>query len=898
MSNRESLRAATAYAVDMRRHGLYGAEQSPYQRSNSLWARLRAAGANLRGDHHGAYSWYAAHHHLTQSLGSVEYRSHAWTLGVYTREMFYQYAGAARIDRSLPGALVTTDAFVSQQTLITSHNKSLFTLPFNRFNAVRIPEDGVWVLVVYDVENPAAEPELVYHEYSISKTEITTMRTSDALMPVSLVTAHHVHHLRLLDINVPRLLLRLHPCGGGHVELSAASVEINMSSVRYAQHMGSELGETTLSALINEPTDVDRAAVKKGVDAVVDKHRVSGLAGYYTTDDGQFQLGEPGGESQIASQAMAMLAISIAIRRSVVKNSAAIMAELTKINPEWKKAADNDLLAMLRARLSLEAMFAAIAPGGRGSPVLAELKRIFGDKGLPTIRDMLTSVGSGLPHAAPIGGDLAQQLDRVMAAKVDMDVERNSLISESYMADVLRRVQHPEWSAGNSPLTLAVLMSAMPETFINTVIDTLRSTLDMPNAMLKHAGVPASQVPGYRSSTRTDPGVYVIAPLDNYERAARKLLNDRQVSLGATGIKNANGAKRVLDAIEENPAQMFEARELQFCGISPVAQVALVQSDALAATDQKQKIKFDASKMHSVVCIKDTLPDGSSFAILLHYAASQSMVIKFRVAHDHRHPFLRDTLSAMLSRIGTSASRGTAVVAKIKTLVERTEAINAYARADSKPSSSDQPASGEARVPMLIHLLRAWGGMHFVPTTGSMDSGYVAVGNVADDHVMFTLHDASGQPAGGLKVPINTESDTLGSGKTAVHAADVTVSPGNTTSTVHALAIGSHLYVNKEAMPTLAAAQNIATDQKLAGTERETHDPFGLQAGPTLINPAHVNNSGERHRLVTDGSPLVPGNVGSTGQYGLMMSRDQRNDPSVYNSGPVANYDDWLSVFA
>ena len=727
MSNRESLRAATAYAADMNRHGVYGAPVRPFQRVQTLWARLREAGANMRGDHHGSYPWYAMVHHTQNSMASAGYHSHAWTLGVYTSEMFYQYAGAERLDRTLPGALITSDAYVSRSTLITSRSKTRFTLPFQRFSTTRIPRQGVWVLVVYDVDQPDNEPELVYHEYSISESEVTAMSTNggNALLPLSLTTAHHVHHLKMVDINVPRMLMRLAPCSGDaqYVELSSASVEIETASYEHSQYTASELGETTLSALINAPSDADREFVKKAVDSVAKKHLVSDLAGYYTTDDGQFQLGAPGEETRVASQAMAVVAIDIAIRETVVNNYDAVTAALEKFNPKWRDAGDTDNTALFRARMGVEAVFAALAPGGRDSSVLVQLQRIFGDKGIPTLMDMLDSVGSGLPHSAPLTGDLGDHLRRAMAAKVDMDTQRDALITEQYMADVLSRVEEPEWTAGKSPLTMAVLMSAMPDNFVSIVNGVLRSTLDMPNATLKHAGVPpSSDSDRFGATDRTEPGVYVVAPLENYERAARRLLTKSPGSLNATGVKNAALAKKMMEAPS---SATFEAADLQVCGLSPSAQVMFFQANALDSADQHKKLAVDPTQWHAVVCIKDTLGDGSSLAILLHRSTSQTVVIKFCVAKDHRTPFLRDVVHAVVGRVAITPEQGKSAAARVMDLAERTLAIDAYT-AKPEAASSDTPAPGGTQVPLMLQLLHAWKGVQFVPTGGSMDSGSVS----------------------------------------------------------------------------------------------------------------------------------------------------------------------------
>lgn len=859
----------------------------------------------MRGDHHGGYPWYAMVHHTHNSVASATYHAHAWTLGVYTREMFYQYAGAERLDRTLPGALVTAEAYVSRSTLVTSRSQTRFTLPFQRFATTQIPRDGVWVLVVYDVDQPNNEPELVYHEYSVSESEVTAIRSNGAaLLPLSLTTAHHVHHLKMVDINVPRLMMRLSPWGTSDrfLELSSALVEIEMGTYAHSQYTASELGETTLSAMINEPTDSDREFVKKAVDAVAKKHLVSGLAGYYTTSDGQFQLGAPGAENRIASQAMAVVAIDIAIRETVAANYDKVVGALDKFNPKWRDAGDTDNTALFRARGGVEALFAAVAPGGRDSLVLAQLQRIFGDKGIPTLTEMLGSVGSGLPHSAPLSGDLADHLRRSMAAKVDMDAQRDALITEQYMSDVLSRVQEPEWTAGKSPLTMAVLMSAMPDNFVTTINEVLRSTLDMPNATLKHAGVPPnSDADRFVATDRTEPGVYVVAPLDNYERAARRLLTKASGSLDATGVKNAAQVKKIMEAPS---SATFEAADLQVCGLSPAGQVMFFQADALRSEDQSKKLAVDATKWHAVQCIKDTLGDGSSLAILLHRATQQTVVIKFAVEHDHRNPFLRDVIQALVGRVVISADQGKAVSARVLDLAERTLAIDAYSAKDSQPSSSDAPSPAGQHVPLMMQLLRSWKGAQFVPVCGSMDSGTLSIQDVTDDTVrMIVDAPRSVRSAWGVDSLVDSSADRIGLGDTAVRAAEITISPGNTPHKVRAVTLGSNMYVDRDSLAVMAAAQNVELTARKSGVDpaadaQDTHDPFGLMSGPRLVNPAHINSSGERQRMIQERSPLIPNNVGAPGQHGLVMSPQERCDPSVYNSGPAMATDDWYSPFA
>lgn len=907
-------RHALVYAADMRRRGLYGGDlKTPYQRTCGLFGWIRQAGLRLREDHHGSFPWYSFVHHITSvKAAPTEYHARAFTLGVYTRDLYYQYAAAGKMTADLPGAVVISHANVSAESLSEAPHGHTFTMPFDHFNAHRIPREGVWVVVTYDVDQPDEAPEITANEYAISASEMTVVQPgTNVLLPFSMINAHHIGHMHQLGVVSPRVLLRIEGVTGAPdwVQLDGAAMELNLIDGKYTQYTASELGETTLSARIATDTNVDRPTVKSAVSAALKRHRAASADGFYTTADGQHQFGEPGNATRITSPALAVLVMYIGVRSEITRNRDRIIAELEELNPQWRRAGDTEDDAAMRARLSTEAMISGLSPQGRKSPVLAELKRIFGDKGVPVLRDLLSLTATGLPHSAPMDCDLNKALDRVMAAKIDQDLERGQLVSERYMAESLSRVNQPVWDAGKSALALATLVSVMPDNFSATCNAVMQRDLDMRSAALKHAGVPAMQPSADVKWTHTAPGIYVQASLDDVERATRALINGAESTTGnlrfglpalrATAIKNADGIKAALDKLAEAPDTKFEASALQFCGIAPASKVAFVQSDALASDNQSTKVAFDATKMHEVVCFKDTTHDGRSLVVLIERAAKQSLVLSFTAAADHRTPLVRDAMSAMVSRIGDNAERGAAVVATVTALVERTLAVNAYDDAGVEDGnarlSSSYKANGEKlTVPFMTQLMRTWTNSgKFVPVSGALDGGRLSVAKVDDGKVMLTKEsmsvDDTGTHVGGIALDIGDEM--IGTSLYHATPAELHFSRGNTNVTVRVIALGSHLYVDEDALPLLTAAQNLATEEARSGSisdALDAHDPFGLRSAPKLVNPAVVNARGPRAELLSNGSPLVLNALGDVNKAGPIQSAQERADLSQYYADDVA----------
>lgn len=888
-----NLRSQLAYVADLRQRGLYGTGQDTFDYMSRLRIHLRDASASLRGDRRGLYALYAGLHHMTCVKASGAYEARGWSLGIYSMETFQTYASAEGIDATLPGALVVTHGHVSRKTLVQSRVSNQFTLPFDRFDSLVIPRRGVWVLVVYDVDKPRDEPELLYQEYEISDENIALMRRDSILLPLSVMTGDHAHHFRKLGINSPRLLLRVRAQSARTatgVELSAALLEFNLTEGRKALLMPSEFGITTMSAAAHIGNGVDAPQARTAIDGAIAKHRVTNVSGYYTTADGQVVLGSPG-QTPVMSQALAIVAIDLAIRKVISDNFAALAAALDAHETNWRRAGDNDQSAALRSTLGVEALFEAL--GHKDSPVIAELKRIFDGNGLPSLREMLDSVGTGLPHSAPLARDLEALVHAAMAAKVNTNANSDVLISEEYMAAVLRRVRKPDWkNPSKSPLTLAVLMSAMPDTFVNTVNDVLRNTLDMKTAVLKHAGMPADMPVAQKASAgRTEPGVYVRASLDDFERAARRLMEIEPATLEATGIKDAAAIREMFDKIgKSGKIESFEARRLQMHGLSPAGRVAFFQSDAAAAVNQSQLLALDPAQWHAVAYIKDTLQDGSSLVMLIHRAGGQTLVLRFNAVPDHRDLFVRDLIAAMLQHAKPSPDTGAAVEAKVEELVARMETLEKLAKtSESAVESSSADTSG------LLRLVSQWRNIKFVPIIGSVDNDALTV---LEASAATGVRVRVGEKE--LVLPIDVAAGTIGSGPTELRAVEVNLTMDKVVSQLHVIALGSAIYVDDEGFKKMTVMQNklMEAARESARESDDVHDPYSLRARSYGLNMLQAIRSGERARLIDALSPLVPTNVGSPGVYGLVMSTSERCDPSVYYRGPLRALDEWFSPYA
>lgn len=918
-ANKSTLAQALAYEQTALRQKETASPLVLHDRAHGLFRRMMDADAAVINDHKGYFPWLAMMHHWSQYKKSKKYSARIGRIGFYEEQTFYELSQSESITETLDGALFTSEVTVSRETIRVRRQNTLVSVPFARFSPVRIPRIGVWVMVLFNVMNPRGPVEFVQNRYEITHEEMRTMwSTHDrtALVPFQLSTEARSFELRSFGIDVPYVMVRMSPTGGlwrdDWITASGAVLQLQLSESGYSQYAASELGETVHSALIGDPSESTAPgadpstddAVKTALEEVARTHRVSQMHGYYTSNSGQQQIGTPGRENAVGSHALAVLALDIAVRQIIAERLPDIIAELDKLNPQWRQAADVDSVAAYQAKLGVEALFGAVAPSGRKSPVLAELKRIFGDKGLPSLKEFLDGIGSGLPHAAPGNEDLAARLEAVLSAKIDNDASRGVLITEHYMASVLSRVMHPSWHSGKSPLTLSVLISAMPDNLVSVASAVLRNDLDMTTASLKHAGV--SNDPRVECK-RTAPGVFVLAPLENYERAARRLISRAVPALEATGVKNAAEVDKVLKLVRNNPNATVPAESLQFCGLSPTARVAFVQLDSLSADDQKRRIRFDATKMYRIVCVRDTLLDGSLFVMLLDRASGQSLVLKFAMhAMDHRDAFVRDVV-AVLGKRASAAAAGPAVVGELERLVAQTLAIDAYNAEQQQqykaPAAPTVPAADTAA------LLRNWARFQFVPTGGSMDNNTLRIKQVTPEQVQlaFKNHEHTEQDQTVISAAVSDNG--IGSGRTAIRAAEIPLVLNTERHVARVMSVGDHLYVNRDALAvinalqsknlTAAAARQSQTSASVQKTDVLAHDPYALGNAMVLVTPSTPDApTNERDRLIAQNSPLVLNHVGAPNVLGPVLPQSQRTDLSVYNSGPLAVSDEWRSPFA
>lgn len=914
-ANKSTLSQALAYERTAQRQKVTASPLSLHDRAHGLFGRIMNADAAVIGDHKGYYSWLAMMHHWTQTTRSEKYTASIGRLGFFDEATYYELSQSERITATLDGALFTSEVKVSRETLRVGHQKTLLTVPFARFAPVRIPRIGVWVMVLFNVMNPRGPVEFVQNRYEITHEEMQTMwSTNDhtAFVPFELSTEARSYELRSYGIDVPYVMVRMSPTDGlwqqDWITASGAVMQMKLSDSQYTQYSASDLGQTVQSALIGAPSESaapgsDTAkddAIKTALEEIGRKHRVSQMHGYYTSNSGQQQIGAPGRENAVGSHALAMLALDIAVRQIIGERLPDIIAELEKLNPKWRQAGDVDSVAVYQAKLGVEALFAALAPSGRDSPVLTELKRIFGDKGVPSLQQFLDNIGSGLPHAAPGHYNLMARLEAVLSAKIDNDANRDVLITEQYMASVLSRVAHPTWHSGKSPLTLSVLISAMPDNLVSVAGAVLRRQLDMTTASLKHAGLPMDP---RVECKRTAPGVFVLAPLENYERAARRLISSAVPALEATGVKSAAQAEKILAAVRSDPRATMPAEKLQFCGLSPTARVGFVQLDSLTADDQKAPVRFDPSQMYRIVCVHDTLLDGSSFVMLLDRASGQSLVLKFSMhAMDHRDSFIRDAVALLGKRASASAS-GPAVVGELERLVAQTLAIDAYNAEQAVPSAPETSPSDTAA------LLRNWLRHQFVPTGGSMDNNTLRIKQVTPEQVQIAFKSHEHPEQDQTVISADITDGGIGAGVTAIRAAEHPLVLKNERHVVRLLSVGDHLYVNRDALPVITAVQNhnlttAASRQTqppaaIKKTDATAHDPYSLGDVMVLTAPSTPESpTTERDRLISQNSSLVLNHVGAPHVLGPIMSQSQRSDPAVYNSGPLAVSDEWRSPFA
>ncbi len=901
-TNPDNLRAALAYARDSLARGRTEVPIAPHARAFNMWDGLRKAGAYLKGDSHGLYPWAAFMHHAHEVSVSASYARRAWSLGVYPVDLFEEYATTARITRTLDGALFVAHAEANSRTLTRARGDEAFTLPFEKFAGVDIPADGYWVLVVSDVDNPSEAPELVYHRYTLSSAELREINTAahPFMVPLLTTTAHHVHQLRSLGIETPRLLLRIAPTKShaGWVRLQSASMEMHTEPTHWNQYAASELGDTLQSRTVDAESIAEPKSVKDTVDAIMSTHRVGSFTGYWTTPAGQSKLGAAVGsdgssERRVTSAAVAELAIQVAIREYVQTNLAKIMDSLQEINPAWDAAGDTRDVAALGARLGVEALFMALSPDGRKSPVIAQLKRIYGDQGIPSIRDMLNG-NSGLPATAgPAGGQAA--VDAVLAAKVDMSMDRSVGVSEDYAAKVLSHVRSPVWGAEISPLAIAVLTSAMPATFVDDVHRVIRNVLDMKYAVLRHSR--GSHDTRVHWTGRTTPGIYIEAPLDDFERMARVIAE--MASSSNTALAGALRALVVVDKAVTVEAlnhltegTEYSVGQLIVGAKAPAATVVFAQGNALVkANELESRVSFSPDSVMAMKLLHGLTSDGEALVVIVNVSSKQSMVVKFSVAPDRRMMVVHELMGAMAKAIISSTyTGGRAAWAQLRLAARVSRTYDAYAEEHDSADGTVSPDATE--VARWAAMLRSWM-QHshvWVNVDGSVDSGLANVEAVHDDNNSATIKFAGHDRVSQMSAPI-------GIGMLAIAPSEGKVSVNNNAHTINLLRVGPSLYVRADQLDLLAAAQNEAISHKeTIAEETDFHDPYETGRSSEMSKIAALD-AGKRKELAQSSSFLVLDNVGRSGVSGVLVSHDHRNDPSKYYSGVFDAHNSWYNPY-
>lgn len=906
--NPENLRAALAYARDAVAHGRFETPLGQYHRLQCVWRWLNEAGACFKGEKFGLYPLRALMHHADKVFADPGYSRRVWSLAVYEKDVFVDYARQAKITRELRGSLFVAHAEANTQSLLATHGRERLTIKFEKIKAVDIPADGYWVMVVYDVDNKLEEPELVYHRYTLTNAEVKTINTATGpvVLPLALADAHHVHQLRSLGLETPRLLLRLEPARShvGWLSVREAALEAHMQPQQWTTYTRTAIGDTLQSMSIDADSDSKTPNASGIVDELVKRHRVVSYAGFWTTREGQTKLGAATGADGTKLRSIASSAVGeYAVYRTVISvldaRRVEIEAKLDTLDPR-SGTTEAGVVArdILNDRLGVEALFVTLSPQGRASPVLAELKRIFGDKGVPTLGDMLSG-DAGLPLA--VQPDAGQEfVDEILAVKIDMASARRLGVSEEYAARMLSRVRAPVWQAAVSPLTLAVLVSVMPETFAADVQRTIRETFDMPYTVLRHAHDLLDADGRVQWQGRTSPGVYTEGPLDDYERLARRLAGLAPFSASnqamATVVPDKTVTSASLNALE--PGLEYPARALVVRGVAPAMATVVGQREALARiSTPNARVKFDPSRVMAFHLITGLTNDGQSLMIAVNRSSAQSMVMKFDASPDHRWMFALDLVGAMaLSIDPASYTGGPAAWGALQMAVSRSRAFDAYAD-EGRASSQPDAAGDNTGAPMLarmVELLRnAMRQNHaYVNVSGSVDSGQLGVQAVSDDNKTATLRYTGHYDSA---APISTR---IGTGVNDVSASEARVAVNDNVANLSLIRVGPTTYIRSDQLELLAAAQNEAASKRTTIVEENAdfHDPYNL-ASTAHMSKIDALNGGRRRKLIDAASPLVVDNVGITNARGLMMTPDQRNDPSRFYAGNFASRDMWYNPY-
>lgn len=858
----QGFRQTAAYIRDMRQRGIFGAPASPRQHAMHLKDLLTAAGWNPRCDHRETFVWHAALHHL--NVLQPDSDQHAWTVAIYETETFTERLSQGLLTPAFDAALLAVRGHIRPNMVHVKTDTCVMRM--DKFAAKEIPRRGIWAAFITDVDDLTAEPHLVWNSYEISANELKTLqltKSHSALLPLNFMTAHHAVHMGAVGISSPRLMLSIREPRAGVVMLDSMAVELRFEQHPLAKWTRSLIGETIDSVLpIAETPDGRRSTIADAVLAAGTKHRVSDMHGYLSTRVGQSILGRPGDQNSVASSGMAMLALAMAVAQVLSDNADKLSAKLKEFDP---RTYANDV-APMSAELGVEAMFAVLAPSGRASPVLAELKRIFGDKGVPSIEDMMNG-NSGLPHNVP-SVDAQRFINTMLATKVDMDANSSTVMSEKYLAQVLSDVSAPRWASGRSPLALAVLVAAMPFNFVQQVQSVLVNDLNMPNAAFKHAGSNGEHTewPG-----AVAPGVYVVAPLQDYDRAAKALATKPELRPISSPVYMSCFAN-LLAVVDAAPGTEFEARQLHFCAhTATVLDAVFAQSDALAAADQSSKIKVSLDKMRVVVCLKGTTQTGTKLWLLMDQLTGNSLTVVLDVVADHAGAALMDFASAMITTTEAPAGGGQAVAALARTVALNTQAINAYAPADSAPAPPSRPADD------AIDLLMAMRNAKLLPVRGSLDTRSVRVISADANSLELRFGDETGTQ----RYPVCAETGAIGTDDVQIKPARVSYSAGGAAKNAYALSIGPQVYVQASEIAMLHAAQNSTQSMPTKLSAPPKHNPFGDHPA-SQFNASVINASGMRDALARAKDPRLLRNVAGPGTDGFMHSVDARNDWTTY----------------
>jgi len=938
--NRSSLLEAIAYAEDQARLGVYGADLDDFTRCARKFRSLSHAGATFRGNPLGIYPSYAFVHHVNNARTVDKYSANAWSFAVYTREQFTEYAASGRITTTLENAVVVSHASVTSKSFLAPRHGREFVVPFQRFKAARIPTSGYWVLVVRDVDQPSNPPEIIAREYELTSEEVALIHRhgSGVLLPLNVPAPQHVHQLRAVNVPLTRLLWNVVAIpADGFVDLVGASMQLIVDTGDALLYGPSVIGDTVDSVrdigppVFGQPAPPPRepatpfaqppkppprtpdtphtrgSATKAAVAAVISAQGITEFGGFYASREGIVPLGEiPSG--RLASAALAEAAIAIGVRRFIAANAERIMEHLNTVDRMWFEASSDRMVSMYHARGGLEALFLATSSSGAASPVLRELKRIFGDIGLPTLDGMLNGE-SGLAMA-PSAEDAQRAIDNVLATKVDLDVERGPLLTEAYLASVLARVSRPDWRPQMSPLATAVLVSAAGDEFVNHATAALRDDLGMTHAVLRYARAQrGTEDAAVRWTGRVAPGVYVDAPLVDYSAAAQRMASTPVRSV----LREVIVAKVFADPDAVDAAlgdkKEIRAGDAYVVGSAAAGRVIFADLAAITAPSTDTKLKAaDRGEIVSFGVVKDTAHTGVSVALVFERATAQSVAVQFRAAdRGAREAMLRALITSLVADPRDYPRRGTDAqpTGNFMAALIASKGIQRFAKSQAVSSAATKSTSTRLSRDALLRAMleHKKASRYYLPLSGGMDAREVTLANVDDTTGAFALVYRGGnsyeEQVDGA-VDATTGKARLTESGARVKFGTAKFEHNSRVQTVQTMSIGPHMYADSESLETLNAAQNMRIKPVFAAatasaTDTNTpHDPYNVHGKAPVSNTVAANN-GVRRTLLVNGSLLVPQGLGTKRTTGPITSYSQRSDSSNYFAGAR---DSWVSPYA